>query len=534
MQIIKSNSWEATPDDDIIIDGKDSKKGDLLEKYVMHYPMLMGYLFFPKSFKHEPCPYHSIAVNYMYGSGAKWTILKIPRGFGKTTLLTNIILPYDAIFLKIKVETMISAVIRKANSNISDFKNAINGAEFRRFFGSFTTKKQKSREGIATQFFNDPFGVDFWLIPFGLHGAARGEKIEEARPEINNYDDPDKDTKNPDLIDSDLEKIDKVFEEMLAPTASRSDFQCRSRWFGTPLGRACLLKSVERFDSVRVFSFPAMVNGESTWPGHWSTKRLERKRDDFFNRGKHDVWYSEYQVHPNSSEVLIFRGGASSYNPNEMNYLGMGLYMTVDVGLTVKSTSTSTAIIVGGYDNTGTLYVIYESVGKWRPEVTREEIIKALSVFRNMGLEIKGMGIESSAFDYIYENLSEQLKKNNFSIPVSPLTHENKHKVDRIARLIPWHEIGKLKFNPSCKIAMQQALVFPTLVGGSDSLDSVAHLEQFAVRPLIQIPNIDYKIRTPERAIDDDLLQYERERREMREYEFEFYEEDMVDFGRFL
>jgi hypothetical protein len=484
MEIWKQHDWSSTPDDVIHLeDGSALYKGEYIDLFIKPHPLALGPEFFPSAFQSDFAPYHNHIVNYFLQSTAELTVAKLPRGFAKSTVIGFLLTMYMILIYKLKHIAVFGYNLEKASQPVNGLKKGCVTPEFVDFFGNVIGSKWKSG---AIHIKSDPWNLDCFVTGRGMTAGVRGTLEDNVRIELALFDDPEKtsDPDSPDILNARLKMIRAGIIPGLANTTSLG-WQPRAWYLGTPLYFDALLERVLKLEGTHHITIPAIVNNESIWPKHWTTKFLLDKRNNYFVNGEHYIWFAEYMCDINASATMEFTGGPREFDLNEIQDTYIPCVMTIDAALTAERQSDETGVTVGGYDSGGTLYAIKGIKGKWGPKLLAKRVFNLFTEMKRIGRPVERIGIESTGFPYLKDVLVSAFKENGVDVPsIRRLRHGNKSKTNRISELVPLHVSNKFKIErkiPGLRGCMQR---FPSLAGKVDILDAAAYLITFAKTPL--------------------------------------------------
>lgn len=490
-------------------------------------PSVFGLQFFPSQFYKPFATFHKLMIKEFLKSTARITIALMPRGFGKSIIISFLLAMWLVVFKNAKFILLISMTAAKAQELLDDIKVACESEIFMETFGDVVGSKWSAKQA---HIYSEEWGFNCILKAVGMDEQVRGLRKSAFRIQYAIIDDPedDKDTLNPRLLDAKEIWISKVLLPALVEKGA-DDSYGKIWWLGTTLAQDCVVRRVSKYRNTKVVTFPAMVNtqvmsdklkipiGRSIWEPMFTTERLREIRDDYFERNLASVWWSEYMLDPRGVDELIFRKPPKIATINEIRDSGAQMFMTIDSAFETKRINDSSAIVVSGFDSKGNLYVAESISGKFDPETFINKVIDILIYYNSSDMPIWKIGIESVSFKMTRMILLEKIMERGIHVSIVPLKHRLVSKLDRIKILIPISDFEQLYIRKKHKILLAQIQKYPSMKGGIDELDALAYVVGLAYKGrVIKEKKEELPLNSVKRDVRETMAQIRLESRRKR------------------
>ena len=118
--------------------------------------------------------------------------------------------------------------------------------------------------------------------------------------------------------------------------------------------------------------------------------------------------------------------------------------------------------------------------GRWDIKETAHTILRSIKKYQPIAVGVERGMAKNAVLPY----LEDSMRKNNIYCHITPLTHGNKHKNDRVVWALQGRlEHGRITFNEDVdwKEAFDQICMFPTAGVHDDLIDSLSLVDQLAV-----------------------------------------------------
>jgi hypothetical protein len=430
-------------------------------------PFFFGNVVAPQYFFKEFAPLHRAMVNEVNDrpKGCNMVVLEVPRGFGKSIVVSTLNPLHRCIFRKLKYVVVASYSCDRANLIIGDFKNIIKGQNFQGLFPG--TIFVKDREDLI-EIKNDDLGFNFQIMARGRNSQVAGMRFEEARPQIFIGDDlesPDE-SYNQKLVDDNVRFVNEVVQYGLDSEIGYSIL------IGTPFAFDC---TTQRFTrnyprGVRTVMYPALVSdvpqmgnrkgmtaeemsaklgvpiGHSIWEDKFSTETLLRERDDAIANGTIDHFMRQRMLDPRSEGSIRIPIEKMHRIPADkidelMKQIQMNIYILSDYAYSRKIWADESAYMVLGIDDESNHYILESDAGKWGDVGTTDKIIDKVMEYKS---KLRTLGVESRGMGFIEGRINELKRNHNLSFGLEELKPRNRAKSERIKSTIAMIEDGRV------------------------------------------------------------------------------------------
>lgn len=392
---------------------------------------------------------HKAVQDMVINSKKRIKIIALPRGFGKTKLLSVLYVVWSIFVRKRSYVILLSFSQKKSKQNLRDIKRLLNNKKFRAMFkwkrGAFW-----GAEAIEIVMAN---GRTVLIEAKGGMQTILGSSEGQARPDLILMDDIEdlKLVKNIDRIEALQEWL---FTEVI-PALSPADSYGRPGeiiYIGTPLNADCLFARAMRWsEDCDVIVYGALTHDDkSIWEERFSTESLMKERAGYMERGMMHVWNSQFMCRPDSKSTLKF-------DPEKMMAFGIKekqellrkkayekIVITVDMAYTQKDYSDPIGITVCGH-NTGSMFDTLECHQEiWTQEELYFKLLEIEKSYSNF--EKVATYCESLVYDVIkslFQQLNITYNKNLDIHKVKrPKGHYTDSKNQRIGQLVPYYNSG--------------------------------------------------------------------------------------------
>lgn len=457
-------------------------------------PIVFARAFLHKYFYLPFAPFQKDMVRKLVNSKKQINVVFVPRGFGKSTIVTLLFALWYAVFKGTRYILLISQSQAKATQLIEDIQGAVQLPGFFDVFGNLMGDKWSARRA---HLYSERFGINCTIEAIGVLAQTRGLKVDGMRPELAFIDDveDDEDVENPDLV----AKTYRWFYKKLLPALREDESIGESGkvyWLATTIANdSASIRVAEDKDAehrVMCLRYPALVTsgrkddtadlglpvGNSIWEEKMSTKKLHELRDTLLKQGIGTVWYNEYMLDPRSDEEIVFQEKHIRwFAEDEIIGMQIPLYCTIDSGYEERRDSDKSAIVIGGMNARREIYIFECIEGKWSPQSFLNRLVVVLEKYRQMGRPIIKVALESVAYHMFELVMKEELwTKNSFDLSISRLQHKKMSKFDRIRGLVPYNEAGHLFLKKGLTNLFEQMVRFPSTKDGIDGLDAAGYL----------------------------------------------------------
>lgn len=435
-----------------------------------------------------------------------------PRGHAKSTAITHSYTLANVLFRLKKFVIIVSDTETQAVQFLNDIKMELtDNGELQELFG-FDKFIKYTENDIVVQFKD---GARFRILAKGSEQSLRGMKWMAKRPDLIVCDDMENDELvmnkerrekfmrwiygalipclSPDgnmRVVGTVLHLDSFLEQVMPKPWNKETIREELKdWAKTPQGMWVSVRWRAHNDDFSEILWPTRFNTDKDPPP--GTFSLRRIRQDYVERGIHDVYSQEYLNYPLDPTRAYFKKAdlieMSKMDKDDIREGKKPLtyYIADDPAVSEKERADYTAIIVCGMDSTGTLYLV-EAI---RDRVdTREHIDILFDLYQKYKPEfiaIEKEKITAAIGPFLRE---EMLKRQLFPVIVE-IPHGNK---DLEFRARSWQgrmRIGSVKFDKSqdwYPTYEAELTTFPR--GTKDDLVSASAIMGMALDRMVEAP----------------------------------------------
>ena len=437
-------------------------------------------------------------------------VLEVPRGFGKSIIISTLNPLHRCIFGKLKYVVIASYSCDRANLIIGDFKNIIKGSAFRTWFPG--TELVKDREDLI-EVKNVDLGFNFQIMARGRNSQVAGMRFEEARPQIFIGDDlesPDE-TYNQKIVEDNVRFVNEVVQFGLDNEIGYSIL------IGTPFSFDCTTQRFTRNypKGVRTICYPALVTdvpamgnrrsvsademasrlgvpiGHSIWEDKFSTEELLQEKDNAIANGTIEHFMRQRMLDPRSEGSIRIPLEKAHRIPidklNEILQIPMNIYILADYAYSQNIWSDESAYVVIGIDDDANYYLLESNSGKWGDVGTTEKIIEKVNEYK---AKLRTVGVEARGIGHIERSINEIKRRNNLCFGLEELKPRNRTKPERIKSTISLFDDRRVFIvDEKNRKFEEQASRFrgEKMDHGDDIIDAWGYIrEDFVTKPITQ------------------------------------------------
>jgi hypothetical protein len=361
----------------------------------------------------------------------KFTLIMMPRGFSKTTLLNAANL-WSIAYKECNYPAYVLKTAKKATKQLSSItKQLVNNGIFKAVFGELKpaqrndeAKRWSESEGFV-QLQNDVS-----LMAVGSGGAIRGELDDGQRPDRLIIDDIE-DKENTKTDERRADTRDWFFGDLLPVLPEMDDN-----------ATATMLCNLVHSDSIgvrlmidpqwTVIKFgPVDLDGDPLWPELLNHEKLEAKRKSYALLGQLANFYLEYYNEVRNVED-------SKFHPHFFIHKSVGQAdivrqaIVLDPAISEDPKSDYAAIAVAAITNTGTFHV-RDTWGKI-DAAPAEQIDKYFELISRFGFTpADKYGVETIAFQAsLVPSIRAEMFQRKIYFEISRITHGNQGKIERV------------------------------------------------------------------------------------------------------
>ena len=364
-----------------------------------------------------------------------------PRGHAKSTAITHAYILSMMLFRVKRFCLLVSDTESQAVEFLGDIKGELEGNEaLRNTFGIKSIPKS-TETNIIVRFAD---GQHFRIQAKGSEQKVRGIKWKGKRPDLIVCDDLENDeiVMNPER----REKFRRWFMNALVPCMSDTGW---IRVVGTILHLDSMLQRLLEDDTwAHLFYEAEDGNFENIlWPEQFSSERLRRIYEAYRAQGDPEGYAQEYRNQPVALENTFFNpdyfydferdSEGRAYLPN------LEYYAAADFAISEKEKGDFTAIVIGGMDPDGLLYIVDVRVGRWDSEEIINELV---SVQRHWKPNI--FTFETEKIDKaIGPFLEREMLRTGIYLNIHKETPQKTSKTARARSIQGMHKAGAIRYD---------------------------------------------------------------------------------------
>lgn len=310
------------------------------------------------------------------------------------------------------------------------------------------------------------------IIARGAEQKLRGMNWRQKRPSLILCDDMEDD----EMVMSEerRDKVKKWFRNALLPIGSDN---ARFRVFGTVLHLDSLLESLYHSKSWFSARFKAHRSfddfTELLWPEKFDERRLMELRQVYIDADDMSGYSQEYLCEPVAEGDAYFQKNQFIPMEEEDFYKPMLYYAAVDFAITKNKKSDRTAMVIGGVDKDGQLYI----VDVWAEKGDGIEIIEQLFKFEKRYHPQFWVFEAGQIEKAIGPFLNQEMLKRNSILNILTVRPTEK-KIVRAKSFQKRMQVGGVKFDTEAewfKELKQECLNFPR-AEHDDRVDALAYI----------------------------------------------------------
>ncbi len=361
----------------------------------------------------------------------KYTLIMMPRGFSKTTLL-NAINIWFSVYQECKFPVYISKTGRHASKQLSSItKQLTTNALLLEIFGNLKPP-QRNEEGFkwseSDGFIQMSNGISVMAV--GTGGQIRGSLTDAQRPDRLNIDDIE-DTENTKTDERRKDTRQWFFSDVL-PSLPELD----------PKATATMLCNLVHSDSLgthlmvdpswTVIKFgPLDRDGDPLWPELMDEEKLEAKKQSYALQGELATFYLEY-----FNEIRHFE--ESKFHPNFFIYIPIlpsdlvRKAIVLDPAISEDPKSDYASIAVVGIKRTGGIHIC-DTWGRVQASPA-DQLDMYFELLRKWQMTYADrFGVETIAFQAsLVQPMQERMFREKFYFEITRITHGNTAKIPRV------------------------------------------------------------------------------------------------------
>lgn len=223
----------------------------------------------------------------------KFTMVMMPRGFSKTTIVNGVNIWYT-LYQECRFPLYLSETGPHAKKQLSNVALQLTQNErIKLVFGELKPEQRDSglRWSESDGFIQTTTGISFYAI--GRGGQVRGQNVDAARPDRITVDDVE-DKESVKTPEQRLKAREWFFGDVM-PAIAEMNEDATITVVGTLLNRDALLTYIKDDPEWTVVVLGAIdKDGEALWPENMSLKKLERKKISLTMKSLLHIYYLEY------------------------------------------------------------------------------------------------------------------------------------------------------------------------------------------------------------------------------------------------
>lgn len=307
-------------------------------------------------------------------------------------------------------------------------RNHINDPLYREIFPT----TMLAEDSASVKKFNTTKGGAYYAVGMGSSITGRGAHVLLI-------DDP---LKNQEEADSSLIR-QKHKDWFLSTAYTRLEPNgviviIQTRWHNDDLSGWLLEQNKEKW---HVISFPALTtdeNGEykAIWPERYSVESLLKTRE--MCESSH-IWNSLYMQNPVPPGGDAFKEEWLKFYDGDISHKDMNIYVFIDPANSKDKHSDNTAICVIGANKDEKLYVLDMYIDKFNYKERQDLIFELQEKYKPIGTFEEEYGMQTGI-----QHMLEEMERRNYRFSIQPVGGNKLTKNDRIMRLPPYFQDGKI------------------------------------------------------------------------------------------
>jgi hypothetical protein len=418
-------------------------------------------------------------------------LLRMPRGFGKTKLV-SVLLVIWLVFVKKRNYCVIwSHSGDLAQQILRTVENCLKNQLFRKVF-PWTREVPWSISAGKLRFRRKRGGMAI-IEARGIMAQAVGWSEAADRPDVFVFDDLEDPNQPKDLEFNArvIGRLEIIFYGL--SMESRTGQVGRSFYVGTRHYKGCVIDKISKWRGVDCVAFPCLITtlrmaqilkghiGESIWEEGRPTEALLQQKDDAYERGQGHIWEAQMM------DVLM--EGTQTFDENLIRLVKKSnvpdllrageVAIECDMAYTKGNRRDSTGISVSLF-RPPVFHTVLETLkGQWAPADFYELTYKLTEKYKSAA-KWKGLFAESTASVWISNYFEQRNQVTGRKLKIQGLRSKRyPSKEDRIALLPPQMEAGNLEFvEGRCTPLLREMAEWTgkarSIPGSDDVLDSTS------------------------------------------------------------
>ena len=349
---------------------------------------------------------------------SKYTLIKIPRGYSKTTIVNAMVL-FMIVYGLVKYPVYVSETATHADTQLSTIRMELEtNAKLKEVYGNL---KPALTSGLSWAGGRLQTTTGITIDATGRGGQIRGRNVSATRPDLIIMDDVE-DKESVKTEEQRQKTLQWFFGDVQPALQEIGENDVTVFALGTLLHKEALLQKLSMNKEWVSISFGAIDRqGEALWNLHHSLDKLQQKKAYYARNGMLNVFYLEYFNRIRNEDTSLFKEKYIQHRLVDRKELA-AVALALDPAISDKDEACFSAICVAGMCKDGTIQILdfWEKVGA----TLREQI----DMFFDLSFKWEPTfhGIESVAFQasLIHTVKEEMFRKNKYLGEIIPITHK--------------------------------------------------------------------------------------------------------------
>jgi hypothetical protein len=367
---------------------------------------------------------------------SKFTLVMLPRGFAKTTLL-NVVNIYDIVYKECNFPLYISKTSKHAAKQLRTVAKHLGGnARLKTVFGNLKPE-QRNEDGLK---WSESDGIiqmtnGVMLGALGSQGQVRGNAEDAQRPDRLNIDDLE-DKENTKTDDRRFDTREWFFADLI-PSLPKLDETATATMLCNAVHSDSLGFHLMIDPKWTVIKFGAYDRqGDLLWETLWSEDDLETEKASYALQGQLSTYYLEYFNEIRSGEDAKFQLDMFSIVPRAPAPTEIWKAIAIDPAISEKKEADFCSFaVVEAYEG-GIIHVrdVYARKGM----SPQEQIDKYFELIKKHQMQPKDKyGVESIAYQAALIHLlrADMFRRQTY-FEITPITHGAQRKTERVEGIL--------------------------------------------------------------------------------------------------
>ena len=356
----------------------------------------------------------------------QYTMVMMPRGFGKTTLINGLV-AWLILYQEKKFPVYISETQTHASRQLKNVRAELESNERIKAVFGVLRPEQRSGKSWTDDIIETTTGVV--VAARGRGGQIRGLNVNAQRPDCIIIDDVE-DKESVNTQEQRDKTKDWAYSDMM-PALPRMDPSAYIVAIGTLLHTDALLMTWRRDpDWTSVVLAAVDSEGEPLWPENMPLATIEKTKAAYARAGRLHIFYLEYMNTVRNPEDAKFKKPMLIV---QAAWTKMARAMAIDPAISTDRKACEFAIAVVGMEEGGRIHVLdmYGKVGV----APRAQVDLVFDHYRRW--EPNKVGIEAIAYQAALVHLvKEEMFRRRMYFEVEKVGHGRQRKVDRVEGIL--------------------------------------------------------------------------------------------------